>query len=53
MEPEDANGRLGLSTFCPNTEYFISQSILPELNITEVENRCIYVDLKCNVRIVS
>jgi len=50
-EPNNANGGLGLYTYCLNTNYFINDTILPLLNITDVQTGCLYVDASCRVTV--
>mmetsp|Transcript_10799 Transcript_10799/g.30632 ORF Transcript_10799/g.30632 Transcript_10799/m.30632 type:complete len:304 (+) Transcript_10799:69-980(+) len=48
-EPATANGQLGLYSFCPNTQYFINQTVLPDLNVTSIDTTCVYVDYSCYI----
>ena len=53
IEPDNANGGLGINAYCPNTNYFANGTVLSALQVEELSTACLYVDYNCNIAVVS
>jgi len=51
IEPDNANGGLGINAYCPNTNYFANGTVLSSLQVEELSTACVYVDYNCNIAV--